>query len=233
MRKVSTLCRMLQGVGFLDTASTYITSTNLAGTKADARKRVCVYIGSFREYDTKTLGGSYGAMASIDGKTRKLADIGQYVGHTVEQGVSKSSAQTSFGSRRTSGYFLTNGENASTLAVVNKADMITDTFIMPISYTGLRGFYYSNPTTLATATSDFSRIPEIRLIDKIIVITNGRLQSRIEEEIPVVSGGRPTPTWRLTLQGQILGDLVANTASFPLAEASELGVDVPSESKYT
>ena len=161
-------------------------------TTANA-ERVCVYIGAQR---SRLLDSKDELLTKTGTGFEQIglhADIGVYVARTLARAVSISVGRVD-APFSLAGQALTNGSLVDNELVIRIKDKLSNYFNFPITHSLLDGYFFTSPLLLAGVTSDFSRVPEVRLLDYVIRALHLSTLAYVEVNIPI-EGNSISAAW--------------------------------------
>ena len=131
------------------------------------------------------------------------ADIGVYVARTLARRIAESVGQAN-APFSLAAQALTNGDLVDSEPVLRAQEKLSNYFNFPIIHSLLDGYYFTSALLLAGSGSDFSRVPEVRLLDYVIRAMHLATLAYVNVPIPI-EGNKISFTWLNTIKAEISG----------------------------
>ena len=190
--------------------------------KSDGRKTVCIYAGANKQY---------GGTDTIAGKS-SLAGIGEYVAATLSKPVDESTS-TQRVPFRTDTTYQTNGENVQSTPAIQSAVDLSKSVVIPFFQGEERAVFLSTPITQATETSDYTEVPEVRVINKFIRIIKRGMNRFISESLSVTASGDLQSIVKKQIEDTIQSLVEAGASKATGTELSAFNFTIPSGQNIT
>ena len=121
--------------------------------------------------------------------------------------------------------FLTDGTSLNSVSEDDLGALHDKGFIVPRTFSGINGFFFSGDQTAVLPSDDFSSFARGRVIDKALVLAYQTLVQEIDDDIALAAGGQLPPVVIKSYKANV--DNVFNTQMVSQGEASsaELIID--------
>lgn len=161
-------------------------------------------------------GNELTGVTATDALLDDAAAVGLLLGRIAKTSVQTSVARVSDGAMKAS--TMAFGTDAVTLS--SSSALSTKGYIVPRTWTGKAGFFWSSDCTATGATDDYGLIPRRRTIDKAFRITYQTLVEQVGMQIPVTSDGTIPTTTAKSIEAAVETALERG-----MANAGNLGAD--------
>lgn len=216
-----------------DVEAAVINAQILADSYADAQKPVRVMVEG-RELIGAFTGvvdfsdSDYNRVAVIGvglGADSAAAAVGLALGRAASLPVQRKISRVRNGDLGLTEAFLTNGASIDTVSESDLGELHDKGIIVPRTFSGLNGFYFSGDQTATRTSDDFSSFARGRVIDKALVLSYQTLVQEIDDDIALAAGGQLPPVVIKSYKANVDSVFNAQMVSQGEASSAELIID--------
>ncbi len=155
----------------------------------------------------------------------KAAAVGMALGAAAALPVQRKISRVRNGDLGLTEAFLTNGSSVSSVSESELGQMHDKGVIVPRSFSGINGFFFSGDQTATSSSDDFSSFARGRVIDKALVLSYQTLVQEIDDDIALAAGGQLPPVVIKSYKANVDNVFNAQMVSQGEASSAELIID--------